>query len=122
VHFTGFVNDDELALIYATSIATVLPSFSEGFGLPIVESMACGTPVLAANVGSMPEVLGDAGLLFAPDDTPAIAAAMRRLRDDDALSAELRGRALRRAGLFTWAQAARMALQSIERCVPVSAR
>ena len=56
VHFTGFVDDDTLAAIYAASIGTVLPSFSEGFGLPIVESMACGTPVLAARVGSMPEI------------------------------------------------------------------
>lgn len=116
VHFTGYVDDELLARIYATSIAAVLPSFSEGFGLPIVEAMACGTPVLAANVGSMPEVLGDAGLLFEPHDVDTMAACLREAAADTALPAQLRGKALARSKQFSWDAAARLALESIERC------
>jgi glycosyltransferase involved in cell wall biosynthesis len=116
VHFTGFLDDELLANIYATSIAVVLPSFSEGFGLPIVEAMACATPVLAANVGSMPEVLGDAGLLFDPHDLDAMTECLRKVHDDPTLAADLRERALRRSARFSWERAARLALESIERC------
>lgn len=122
VHFTGFLDDGLLASVYATSIAVVLPSFSEGFGLPIVEAMACATPVLAANVGSMPEVLGDAGLLFDPHDLDAMTDALRRVADDPVLAADLSERALRRSAQFSWEHAARLALASIERCARRGAR
>jgi glycosyltransferase involved in cell wall biosynthesis len=116
VHFTGFLDDELLAQVYATSVAVVLPSFSEGFGLPIVESMACATPVVAANAGSMPEVLGDAGLLFDPLDSNAMTECLRRVADDPVLVADLRERARRRTTLFSWDRAATLALDSIERC------
>jgi len=105
-----------LAGVYATSVAVVLPSFSEGFGLPIVEAMACATPVLASNVGSMPEVLGDAGLLFDPHDLEAMTGALSEVADDPVLAADLGERALRRSAQFSWDRAARLALESIERC------
>jgi glycosyltransferase involved in cell wall biosynthesis len=117
VHFTGFVDDDCLADIYGSSIGTVMPSFSEGFGLPIVESMACGTPVLAARVGSMPEIAGDAGVLFDPHDTDALARAMLSWSSEPASLQVLRERALQRAGLFSWQRAAQMTLQSLQQCV-----
>jgi alpha-1,3-rhamnosyl/mannosyltransferase len=122
VHFTGYVDDALLARIYATSIATVLPSFSEGFGLPAVESMACGTPVIGADAGSLPEVIGDAGRLFNPHDLDALTACLRELAGDSRLAAELQERALARAGQFSWDAAARLALASIERCATQAGR
>lgn len=116
VHFTGYVDDEVLAEIYATSLAAVLPSFSEGFGLPLVEAMACGTPVLAGRAGSMPEIVADAGLIFDPHDESAIAACMTALACDPALARDLRTRSLRRAADFSWPEAARLALASIEHC------
>lgn len=118
VHFTGFVEDDLLARIYATSLALVLPSFSEGFGLPTVEAMACGTPVLASSVGSLPEIVGDAGLLFDPLNIPQMAACLREIATDENLSRRLRERARQRASQFSWAAGARLALASIEKCSP----
>ncbi len=116
VHFTGYVDDETLAEIYASSLAAVLPSFSEGFGLPLVEAMACGTPVLAGQAGSMPEIVADAGLTFDPSDGHAMAACMQALVDEPALVRDLSARSLRRAADFSWHEAARLALASIERC------
>lgn len=116
VHFTGYVDDDLLAAIYAASLALVLPSFSEGFGLPIIEAMACGTPVLAAAAGSMPEIVGDAGRLFDPNDSTAITASISALAGDDRVVADLRARSLARSALFSWDKAATMTLEAIERC------
>jgi len=116
VHFTGFVDDAALADLYGAAIATVLPSFSEGFGLPIVESMACGTPVLAARVGSMPEITGDAGVLFDPHDIDALARALLDWSVEPPALQGLRERALQRATLFSWQRAAQMTLESLEHC------
>ena len=116
VHFTGYVDDAMLAEIYATSLAAVLPSFSEGFGLPLVEAMACGTPVVASRAGSIPEILGDAGRLFDPHDEGSIAISLKELVDDAALGADLRRRSLQRAAHFSWEEAAWLALASFERC------
>ena len=80
----------------------VYPSVFEGFGLPPLEAAACGTPVVASNVTALPEVLGDAALLVDPEDTDAIAQALRRLLEDDDLRADLRQRGLQRAAGFTW--------------------
>jgi glycosyltransferase involved in cell wall biosynthesis len=118
VHFTGFVDDALLAAIYATSLATVMPSFSEGFGLPIVESMACGTPVLAARVGSMPEIVGDTGRLFDPHDTDALARGLLDWCSSDRAALDaLRRSSLARAAQFSWQRAAQLTLESLERCV-----
>ncbi len=122
VHFTGFVSDALLADIYATSIALVIPSFSEGFGLPAIEAMACGTPVVASTQGSLPEVVGTAGVLVDPSDVAQIAAAMDRLARDQRFADELSARALSRAALFNWHEAATLALAAIERCVEAQRR
>src|SRR5262249_29391329 len=82
VHFTGFVPDDDLAYLYNCAEALVQPSLWEGFGLPPVEAMACGTAVVSSTAGSLPEVLGEAGLYFDPTDVAAIAAALRRILSD----------------------------------------
>lgn len=122
VHFTGYVDDETLAAVYGASLALVLPSFSEGFGLPLIEAMACGTPVLAGNAGSMPEIVGEAGLLFDPRSVDAMAACLHQLMDEPAVAEELRRRSLLRASRFSWKQAAALALESIERCAAGSTR
>ncbi len=84
----------------------VFPSLYEGFGLPPLEAMASGTPVVTSNVSSLPEVVGDAALLVDPTDPVAIADAMRRVLTDPILAAELSARGLARARTFSWEQAA----------------
>ncbi len=115
VHFTGYVDDESLAAIYATAIALVMPSFSEGFGLPAVEAMACGTPVVASTQGSLPEVVGPAGILVDPHEIGQIAAAMNELACRPDHAAALGKLAGERAALFTWNKAAALALECIER-------
>ncbi len=98
----GYLGVPELRALYAGAVLFVLPSLYEGFGLPLLEAMACGTPVIAANTSSLPEVVGDAGLLVPPGDPEALAGAMARVLDDAELAADLRQRGLRRAKGFTW--------------------
>lgn len=102
----GFVTDDELSQLYSEASCFVFPSRYEGFGLPLLEAMACGTPVIASNTGAMPEVVGDAGLLVDPDDDAAIASTVTSVLSSPALAADLRQRGLERAHEFTWAHAA----------------
>jgi glycosyltransferase involved in cell wall biosynthesis len=106
VTFTGYVPGDHLVSLYNAADALVLPSFSEGFGLPALEAMACGVPVAASRRGSLPEVVGEAGVFFDPADPADMAATLERLLADDALRAQLGAAALRRARLFSWASAA----------------
>ena len=113
VRFTGFISDSELAGIYATALAMVFPSLSEGFGLPAVESMAAGTPVLASNRASLPEVVGDAGLLFDPTSVDSIVESMHSFLIDRELRHELRVRSLTRVRKFSWEIAAEKTLESI---------
>jgi glycosyltransferase involved in cell wall biosynthesis len=98
----GYLGVPEMRALYAAAALFVLPSLYEGFGLPILEAMACGTPVIAANTSSLPEVVGEAGLLVPPGDPEALAGAMARVLDDADLAADLRQRGLRRAKGFTW--------------------
>jgi glycosyltransferase involved in cell wall biosynthesis len=121
VVFTGFVPDDDLVELYNRAEALVQPSLMEGFGLPPVEAMACGTPVVASAAGSLPEVVGEAGLFFDPTDVGAIAAALRRVADDSALRADLADRSLRRAARFNWSASARAILGCFEELGPVTA-
>jgi glycosyltransferase involved in cell wall biosynthesis len=116
VHFTGFVPDEDLAALYSDALATVIPSFSEGFGLPALESLACGTPVLASKAGALAEVIGPAGLTFDPHSSAEIGLQIRRISSDTELLATLRHNALRRAGDFSWSKAAELTLTSLERC------
>ena len=94
VRFFGFVPDKTLAVLYRLASVFVFPSLYEGFGLPPLEAMASGTPVITSNVSSLPEVVGDAALLIDPYDPAAIAAAMRRVLTEPALREDLRRRGL----------------------------
>ena len=93
----GFVPDAELVYLYRRAYALVQPSLMEGFGLPPVEAMACGTPVLSSRAGSLPEVVGDAGLFFDPTDVTSIATTIRQILADLRLRDDLAVRALARA-------------------------
>ncbi|MCS7287386.1 MAG: glycosyltransferase family 1 protein [Anaerolineae bacterium] len=104
------ISEEELIGLYNSADVVVLPSLYEGFGLPALEAMACGTPVVASSVASLPEVVGDAGLLVDPRDPQAIADAIDRVLSDPALAEELRRRGLERAKGFTWEKTAREAM------------
>ena len=108
--FTGRVPDEDLHKLYVGARCHIHPAYYEGFGLPPLEAMACGTPTIVSNVSSLPEVVGDAALLVNPRDIEEIAVAMHRLLTDDALHAELREKGLQRARIFSWEKAARRTL------------
>ena len=114
ITFVGFVSVDDLVALYNAATVLVSPAFMEGFGLPAVEAMACGLPVAASNRGSLPEVVGSAGLLFDPDDHEDIAATVTRLLDDASLRARLRAEGLQRAQRFSWQSAAEQTVQILE--------
>lgn len=104
----GYVPDVDLAALYSGARAFVYPSLYEGFGLPVLEAMQCGTPVITSDVSSLPEVVGNAGLLVSPTDADALAAAMLRLLTDDRLAADLSRRGLERAADFSWERTAEL--------------
>ncbi len=110
VTFTGFVSDDDLAVLYRGALALVFPSLYEGFGLPALEAMSHGAPVVTSNVSSLPEVVGEAALLVDPTIVEAIADAMARLVVDEPLRARLADAGRRRAAGFTWEDTARRTL------------
>ncbi|MBK8988115.1 MAG: glycosyltransferase family 4 protein [Chloroflexi bacterium] len=107
VHFPGYVPDEELPLWYNAADLFVFPSVYEGFGMPVVEAMACGTPVVASNSSSIPEAVGPAGLLFDPHHAAALADRMATVLDDPALSARMRQQGMVHAAQFSWEQAGR---------------
>jgi len=110
VALTGYVPAAELPLLLGAADALAFPSLHEGFGLPVLEAMACDVPVLAANTSSLPEVVGNAGLLVDPLDVPGMALALGRLLTDAALRADLVARGRQRVGAYTWERAARETL------------
>jgi glycosyltransferase involved in cell wall biosynthesis len=114
VHFSGYVTDEQLNMIYNDAMAVTMPSLSEGFGLPAVEAMACGTPVLASDRGSLPEVVGEAGLYFDPYDVGAISRAIIEMSGDARLRQKLGEIAKARAATFTWAKAAHLTMGFLE--------
>ena len=114
VIFTGFVPEEDLGALYSAAKIFVYPSFFEGFGLPPLEAMQCGTPVITGDRTSLPEVVGEAGIMVDPYDVSSIAAAMERLLTDDALRAELSRRGIERAKEFSWEKTARKTLSVFE--------
>ncbi len=106
VHFPGYVPTDALPLWYNAAVGFAYISNYEGFGLPVVEALACGTPTVTASTSSLPEVAGDAAILVSPEDEDAMVEALQRLLMDGELRRTLRQRGLARASRFSWAQAA----------------
>ncbi len=102
----GYIADEDLPAVYGGATALAFPSLYEGFGLPPLEAMACGTPVACSNVSSMPEVVGNAAVTFDPRDDAAMTEALRRIVGDPDLRADLRARGLCRAIQFSWDRAA----------------
>lgn len=110
VMFPGFVPDTELPLWYNAAECFAYPSLYEGFGLPALEAMACGTPVITSNSSSLPEVVGEAGLTVSPEDVEGLADALRRVLTDSDLQDQLRQQGLERAARFSWEETARQTL------------
>jgi glycosyltransferase involved in cell wall biosynthesis len=108
---TGFIDEEDKALLYQHALAFVYPSFYEGFGLPILEAMQCGAPVITSDVTAMPEVAGDAALLVNPNDPHQLKEALHRLFRDDTYRSELIEKGFKRAGEFSWKKAARELLR-----------
>jgi alpha-1,3-rhamnosyl/mannosyltransferase len=111
VRFLGPIEDRDLPALYSGARALAFPSEYEGFGLPVLEAMACGAPVVCSNSSSLPEVLGDTGLLVDPADRDGWTAALGRMEDDDRLRREYRERGLARAREFTWERNAELTVQ-----------
>ena len=111
----GFVPDNELALWYNAAALLAYPSLYEGFGLPVVEAMACGTPVVSSNVSSMPEAAGSAGLLVDPHNTEALANALHRALTEAALREEMQAKGLAQAARFSWTGTAAATVAAYQR-------
>jgi glycosyltransferase involved in cell wall biosynthesis len=110
IHWVGLIPEADLPAFYSGAACFVYPSLFEGFGLPLVEAMACGCPVVSSDRTACPEVVGEAGLLVDPEDATSIAAAIARILGEEDLRAELRQRGLARSRLFTWGETARRTL------------
>ena len=111
VILTGYVADEDLPALYRAARAFVYPSLFEGFGLPPLEAMASGTPVVTSDVSSLPEITGDAALLIDPNDERALANALIEIMNNDRLRAELREKGIAQAKKFTWREAAEITLR-----------
>jgi glycosyltransferase involved in cell wall biosynthesis len=122
VRFLGFVPDATLAALYGLASVFVFPSLYEGFGLPPLEAMAFGTPVVTSNVSSLPEVVGDAALLIDPLSPSEISAAIARVLDDDALRAELVRRGYERVRTFSWARSVKRIREVYSELCPGASR
>lgn len=117
VVLTGYVPESDLPALYSGSLCFVYPSYFEGFGLPPLEAMKCGAPVVVGNRTSLPEVVGDAGLKVDPFDVSAIAGAMEQLLNNSGLRAEMRAKGSTRARMFDWRETARQTLKVYEQVV-----
>lgn len=111
VIYTGYVSDADLNSLYNGALVFVLPSFCEGFGLPALEAMSCGTVVIGSSTTSIPEVVGDAGLFFDPYSKMELVSNLRRVIDDEDLRRDLARRSLERAATFSWQRSAQETLQ-----------
>lgn len=115
--FAGLIEDNKLPDFYRGAIAFVFPSLFEGFGLPPLEAMACGTPVLTSNVTSIPEVVGDAALMVDPYDIEAIASGIKRVVEDSQLRKELSQKGIARAKLFSWDKTAELTWKVLKEAI-----
>jgi glycosyltransferase involved in cell wall biosynthesis len=111
VQFTGYMPQDDLPMVYNLASLFVYPTKYEGFGLPALEAMACGTPVVTTAISSLPEIVGDAGMLIPPGDEQALAGAMAEVLSDPSLYNQLRTRGLQRSEHFTWERTAQETLK-----------
>jgi glycosyltransferase involved in cell wall biosynthesis len=114
VCLTGWVEESHKPALYRGAACAVFPSYYEGFGLPVLEALACGTPLVTSHAGSLPELAGDAAFALDPDDVPGLAGAILACLTDERLVAGLRQRGPAQAARFTWAQAARETLAAYE--------
>jgi len=114
MHTLGFVSDADLAALYRNAVALVMPSTYEGFGLPVLEAMRLGTPVICARASSLPEVAGDAALWVKPDDAAELAATISRVLGDESLRGTLSAGSLRRSAAFSWDETARRTLTAFD--------
>lgn len=115
VRWLGYVSDAQLRALYENALCFVFPSVYEGFGIPPLEAMTCGCPVLASSAASIPEVCADAALYFDPSDATALAHALQRISNDDALRRDLSARGRQRAQQFSWGKATTEVLSSFSR-------
>jgi glycosyltransferase involved in cell wall biosynthesis len=118
VVLTGYVPETDLPALYSGALCFVYPSYFEGFGLPPLEAMQCGTPVIVGDQTSLPEVVGDAGVLVDPFDVNDIAAAIEKVIFDSEVRAQLRVKGRERAGLFDWRETARQTLAVYQKAAP----
>jgi len=114
VRFLGYVGEDETPILYNAASVFVLPSFFEGFGLPILEAMACGCPVITSNVSSMPEVAGDAAVLVDPKNDDEIARRILEVLENEKLQDELKKKGIARAKEFSWEKCAKETFKVLE--------
>jgi glycosyltransferase involved in cell wall biosynthesis len=117
VIFTGYVPDEDLAPLYTEALAFLYLSLYEGFGLPVLEAMQCGIPVVTSDNSSLPEVAGDAGILLDARDQDALCAAMLSLYGNAELRDELRCKSLRNAARFSWQQCAQATLRGYDQAL-----
>ena len=115
VIFTGYVDDEDVAVLMRGALSFVFPSLYEGFGMPVLEAMACGTPVLTSNTSSLPEVAGDAAILVDPFSVREISEGLAKLYNDGRLRAELSKKGRERAKLFSWEHSAEILMKAYEK-------
>ena len=108
----GIVEDERLQILYRAATALAYPSRYEGFGLPLLEAMASGTPVIASSAAWIPEVVGDAGMLLSPDAPAAWTDAILQVMNDESLRATMRKKGLARAATFSWSRTARLTYEA----------